>query len=67
MTTVRIPDNWNGDEALAVVAFLERVIAAIWKTHAPQMSRELERAEDRQSALSAGRQGDMFDEDSITF
>lgn len=37
MNRVDIPQSWTPDQALAVVAFLERVIAEIWAAHGRPM------------------------------
>ena len=34
-----IPDVWTGEEALAFVAFLERLSEAIWRAHGQEMER----------------------------
>lgn len=41
MKHVPIPDDWSPDQALAVAAFLERVIDAIWRAHGPEMAQAL--------------------------
>lgn len=38
---VKIPSQWQPPEALAVVAFLERVVDAIWRQHGPAMAAAL--------------------------
>jgi hypothetical protein len=38
---MRIPDDWTTDEAIAVVAFLEHVISAIWSAHGDKMGDRL--------------------------
>ena len=43
MKHCNIPDVWNGEEALAFVAFLERLIDAVWRAHGLKMSRCLEK------------------------
>ena len=42
MKQIRVPRHWNGDQALITVAFLETIIAAIWRQHGPEMARYLE-------------------------
>ena len=37
MTWINIPKNWTGDQALAVVEFLDEITAAIWNVHEPKM------------------------------
>lgn len=37
MNDPTLPDPWTGDEALLVVAFLERVIADVWAQHGAAM------------------------------
>ncbi len=34
----RIPESWTGEDALLVVAFLERLIHAIWRAHGSSMA-----------------------------
>jgi len=38
MRQVRVPKNWSGHDALITVAFLENVIAAIWRQHGYEMA-----------------------------
>jgi hypothetical protein len=38
MKQIRVPRHWNGDQALVTVAFLENIIAAIWRQHGPEMA-----------------------------
>lgn len=47
---VHIPTHWSGDEALAFVAFLDRLEHAIWVAHGPEMAASLQRADDLQAA-----------------
>lgn len=44
MKHCNIPDVWSGEEALAFVAFLNRLIEAIWRAHGHKMGRCLEKA-----------------------
>jgi hypothetical protein len=37
MTWINIPEDWTGDQALAVVEFLDELSAAIWSTHELKM------------------------------
>ena len=37
MTWINIPKEWNGNQALAVVEFLDELSAAIWKVHEAKM------------------------------
>jgi len=39
MKHCNIPNTWTGAEALAFVAFLDRLSAAIWRAHGPEMAR----------------------------
>jgi len=39
MKHCNIPNTWTGAEALAFVAFLDRLAAAIWRAHGPEMAR----------------------------
>ena len=34
-----IPDTWSGKEALAFVAFLDRLSQAVWRAHGGSMAR----------------------------
>ena len=43
MKHCNIPDVWSGDEALAFVAFLQRLIDAIWRAHGHNMGPCLEK------------------------
>lgn len=42
MKHVTIPNEWSGEEALKLVAFLERVIEAVWRAHGREMGYHLE-------------------------
>lgn len=37
MTWINIPKNWTGDQALAVVEFLDEITAAVWNVHEIKM------------------------------
>lgn len=37
MTWIDIPDKWTGDQALAVVEFLDEISAMIWSKHELKM------------------------------
>jgi hypothetical protein len=47
---VKIPTHWEPAEALSVVAFLERIIAAISRQHGPAVADFLRRSEENGSA-----------------
>ena len=49
MKHVTIPNQWTGQQALSTVAFLERVIDAIWRAHGPEMAVELVMPRPRQT------------------
>lgn len=50
MTSIRIPKDWTGEEALAITAFLERLELTIWAAHGHEMARCLRRADEQQAA-----------------
>ncbi len=37
MTWINIPEDWTGNQAIAVVEFLDELSAAIWSTHELKM------------------------------
>jgi hypothetical protein len=41
MRHVKIPADWSGEEALAVVSFLDSVIRAVWREHGRKITEEL--------------------------
>jgi hypothetical protein len=41
MRHVKIPADWNGEEAIAVVSFLDDVIRAVWRQHGKKIFEEL--------------------------
>jgi hypothetical protein len=52
MKHVTIPQQWEAREALTTVAFLERIIEAVWRAHGPEMACELH---SRHTARDAAR------------
>ena len=43
MSSLTIPDDWSGEDAPVVVAFLEDVVQAIWGRHRWEMGLIMER------------------------
>ena len=43
MSAIDIPDDWSGEDALVVVAFLEEIVHAIWNRHRCEMGLVMER------------------------
>ena len=43
MTSIKVPDEWTGKDAIIVVAFLEEVVHAIWSRHRREMGLFMER------------------------
>ena len=43
MSSIKVPDEWTGEEALLVAAFLEDVVQTIWHSHGRKMGLILER------------------------
>lgn len=44
MSSLKIPDDWSGEDALIVVSFLEEIIHAIWSRHRWEMGLVMERS-----------------------
>lgn len=60
MNAIDIPDDWSGEDALLVVAFLEEVIRAIWNHRQREMGLVLER---QQTADDPVTSIDHFEDD----
>ena len=43
MSSINVPDDWSGEDALVVVAFLEEIVLAIWSRHRWEMGLVIER------------------------
>ncbi len=67
MTGPPIPDDWTGEEALRVAAFLRHLANAIWDRHGDRMGRALEQRY-AQHTQSVGCQRFVFLQDvALTF
>jgi hypothetical protein len=55
-----ISPHWSAQDALALVAFLEQIVAAIWQTHGRVMAQELQRA---RLLADVGEQEDLCSDD----
>ena len=50
VTSATIPRHWTGEQAKAVVDFLEDIVAAIWDTHEENLLHSLKRGPDDQTS-----------------
>ena len=61
MSTIDIPNDWSGEDALLIVAFLEEVVHAIWNRHHREMGLVLEHlstADNSSSPIAASEDED---------
>ena len=70
MSSIKIPDDWSGEDALVVVGFLDEVVHAIWTRHGSEMGHLLELQQQVDSAdtqLPSFGQHPDFAKDDIPF
>ncbi len=70
MSLLRIPDDWSGEEALIIVAFLEDVAQAIWSRYQWEMGLIMERRyndNNPDSPISTSEEAPDLSDDAMPF